>query len=108
MEIFVGDFALGYDVGGAGEEEVGDPGTVALYIDDELAARHVDFYAVSADFALQGQDGHKGTGSGSAGIGEIFHAALEGALIDMIFAEDFIEVDVGTLGEVLIPTDLAT
>jgi hypothetical protein len=76
FKIFVGDFAFGDDVGGAGEEEVGNPGTVALHIDDQLTAGHIDFYAVAADLALQGQNGDQRTGSGSAGVSEVFYAAF--------------------------------
>ena len=105
-KIIVGHFALGDDVGGAGQIQIGDFCTFPFHVDDQLATGHIDFDALAADLAPQGQNGDQRTSAGAAGIGEIFYATFEGALVNMVFAKNFIEVDVCALGESVVPTDL--
>ena len=104
LQLLVSDLALADDVGGTGEIQAVDAAAVALRIDHQLTAGHIHLYAVAGDLALQGQHGYHRAGAGAAGVGEILHAPLKGALVQTVFTGDLIEVHVGSLGKVLVPT----
>lgn len=74
-----------------------------LHIYGQRSALHVN-PDVSASYPPQ-QSQHRdhGPGASAAGIGEILHTPLKCPLVKQVIAQDFVEIDIGALGESWVP-----
>ena len=91
----VGNLALADDVGGAGEKQIGDMSvSIPLYVNIQGTAGHIHPDVFSGDLAQQRQHSYHRAGTGAAGIGEVLHPPLIGALIYMVRADDLVKVHI--------------
>ena len=81
------------------EIEIPDGAALPVDVHRQRPAGHMNLHLTAADLSLKGERRYYAAGAGAAGVGEILHAPLEGALVKFILTGQLIEVDVGALGE---------
>ena len=82
--------------------------SVPLYVNIQGTAGHIHPDVFSGDLSQQRQHSYHRAGTGAAGIGEVLHPPLIGALIYMVRADDLVKIHVSALGEILIEPQLTT